>query len=84
MCIGVPAKVVSIDEASQTAIVDSAGREHQASLMMLDQSVKPGDYLLIQVGGFAVEVIEPEQAEQALALQQALAEGDYERASQLY
>jgi len=84
VCIGVPAKVVEIDAEGMSATVDTAGKRHQVSLMMMEQTASIGDFLLIQVGGFAVEIIAPEQAEQALALQRAMAEGDFERAAQLY
>ncbi|WED21724.1 HypC/HybG/HupF family hydrogenase formation chaperone [Vibrio sp. JC009] len=84
MCIGVPAKVITVSEDGMSATVDAENKNYPVSLLMLEQEVTPGDYLLIQVGGFAVEVVEREEAEKAIALQQALAEGDFERAAKLY
>ncbi|MGF1757816.1 HypC/HybG/HupF family hydrogenase formation chaperone [Photobacterium sagamiensis] len=65
MCIGVPSQVVALGD--QTATVDSLGQQRDVSLLMLDEPVAIGDYLLIQVGGFAVEKIAPEDAQEALA-----------------
>lgn len=84
MCIGVPVRVVSVSDDGLTAKVVSRGEEHQLNLMMLDDRVNEGDYLVAQVGGFAVEKLEASEAEQALALIGALEEEDYERATKLY
>ncbi|MDG3084585.1 HypC/HybG/HupF family hydrogenase formation chaperone [Vibrio hannami] len=84
MCIGVPAKVISISEDGNSAIVDAENKDYPISLLMMDDEVHVGDYLLIQVGGFAVEKVEPDEAVKAIELQKALAEGDFERAAELY
>jgi hydrogenase expression/formation protein HypC len=84
MCIGVPVQVSAVSNDGQSATVEYNGQSQLVSLMMLEQTVAVGDYLVIQVGGFAVEKLAPEQAVKAIALQQALAEGDFERAAQLY
>lgn len=84
MCIGVPVQVQSIDDDKLSATVGDADNLRRVSLMMLDEPVDVGDYLLIQVGNFAVEKIEKEQAIKAIALQKALAEGDFTRAAELY
>ena len=72
MCIGIPSKVLSLN--GQMAEVDSAGEIKHVSLILMDEEVKVGDYLLIQVGNFAVEVIDPERAESALTYMQELVE----------
>lgn len=65
MCIGVPSRVLAVDAGM--ARVESLGQERQVSLLLMDEAVEPGDYLLIQVGDFAVEKIPPAQARDALA-----------------
>ncbi len=55
MCIGIPSKVVAINE--QVAEVEALGETRQVSLILMSETVKLGDYLLIQVGNFAVEMI---------------------------
>lgn len=84
MCIGVPTKVQHVSDDKLSAIVGNSQSTETVSLMLLDDEVKVGDYLLIQVGNFAVEKIEETQALKAIELQQALAEGDFKRASELY
>lgn len=72
MCIGIPSKVLEVND--QMAVVDAAGEVKSVSLILMDEEVKVGDYLLIQVGNFAVEIIEPERAKQALIYMQELAQ----------
>lgn len=61
MCIGLPSRVVALN--GQIATVEALGETRDVSLILMDEEVKLGDYLLIQVGNFAVEIIEPERAQ---------------------
>lgn len=72
MCIGIPSKVVSIE--GEVAVVDCAGESKTVSLILMSEQARVGDYLLIQVGNFAVEIIDPERAEMALAYLDELAQ----------
>lgn len=65
MCIGVPSRVIALDGLMAT--VESLGQTREVSLILMGEEVTIGDYLLIQVGNFAVEIIEPQRAEEALA-----------------
>jgi hydrogenase expression/formation protein HypC len=67
MCLAIPSKIVEIDEKTKTAIVDTLGVKRKVSLMLLNEPVKIGDYVLIHVG-FAMEKIDPEEAEKSLSL----------------
>jgi hydrogenase expression/formation protein HypC len=53
----------------------------EVSLLLMNEDVAVGDYLLIQAGGFAFERVEAERAEEALALMRELMEqgGDARR-----
>ena len=64
MCLAVPMKVAEIFE--NTAICEVDGVRREASLMMLD-GVSIGDYVLLHAG-FAIEKIDPEEAEKTLAV----------------
>lgn len=64
MCIGVPSRVVALDGLMAT--VESLGQRRDVSLILMDGTVALGDYLLIQVGNFAVEKIDPQHARDAL------------------
>lgn len=65
MCIGLPSKVIELND--QVAVVEALGETRQVSLILMNEPVALGDYLLIQVGNFAVEKIEPQRAKEALA-----------------
>jgi hydrogenase expression/formation protein HypC len=65
MCLAVPMKIISIDGESMVAEIDGVRRE--ASLMMLNEEVLVGDYVLIHAG-FAISRLDAEEAEETLEL----------------
>ncbi len=72
MCLGVPMKVVSID--NDIAICEIDGVRREASLMMVE-NVAVGDFVLIHAG-FAMEKLDEENARETLALfRQLVAQG---------
>ena len=71
MCLAVPSRVIATD--GLIATVDVEGEQRQVSLMLLDEAVALGDYLLVQAGGFAFERVDPQRAEEALLLMQEIA-----------
>ncbi|MFA6442651.1 MAG: HypC/HybG/HupF family hydrogenase formation chaperone [Sterolibacterium sp.] len=73
MCLAVPSRVVAID--GLTATVEAEGEQRNVSLMLLDDDVALGDYLLIQAGGFAFERVDKQRAMEALRLMQEIAVG---------
>lgn len=72
MCLAVPSKVTAID--GDMATVEAFGETRQVSLLLMPETVALGDYLLIQVGGFAFERVDPERAEESLRLMRELME----------
>ena len=71
--MAIPSKVIAID--GMTATVECFGQQREASLLLMNESVALGDFLLLQAGGFAFEKIDPQQAEKSLEyLAQVLAE----------
>lgn len=71
MCLAVPSLVVAID--GLTATVEAEGEQRNVSLMLLDDEVVLGDYLLIQAGGFAFERVDAQRAEESLSLMREIA-----------
>lgn len=65
MCVGVPMKVVSIEGDQAVTEVDGVKRE--ASLMLLDQQVAVGDFVIVHAG-FAISKLDEEEARETLAL----------------
>ena len=69
MCLGVPGRIVSIEDG--TAVVDFWGVQRKVRLDVLDEPVTPGDYVLNHVG-FAIRRIPPESIAETLALYEIL------------
>jgi hydrogenase expression/formation protein HypC len=70
MCLAAPSLVLEVSDGM--ALTECFGQTRWVSLMLLDEAVAVGDYLLIQAGGFAFERLEPGRAHEALALMQEL------------
>lgn len=64
MCLAVPGKVIAIEGAF--ARVDVEGNVREAGIRLVPD-VKVGDYVLIHAG-FAVEIVDPQAAEETLAI----------------
>ncbi|CAA7625738.1 Hydrogenase expression/formation protein HypC [Candidatus Terasakiella magnetica] len=75
MCMAVPSRIVAMENGSAT--VEAFGALRTTSLMLLDEQVQVGDYVILGAGGnFAAEKVEPERALEALAyLTEILASG---------
>jgi hydrogenase expression/formation protein HypC len=84
MCIGIPVKVLRLLADGVTAVVAARDEQQTINLMLLEENVEVGDYLVIQVGGFAVEKMTSQQATNAIDLIRALEEGEFQRANELY
>jgi hydrogenase expression/formation protein HypC len=65
MCLAIPARVVELSGADM-AVVDLGGVRKEVSLALVED-VAVGDYLIIHVG-FALNKLDPEEAEKTLAL----------------
>ena len=64
MCLGVPAKVVSID--GSIAVAEMGGVQYPVSLMLMED-VMVGDLVLVHAG-FVIEKVDPEEAAETLRL----------------
>ena len=65
MCLAIPVKVVELREGDQ-AMVDVGGVRMEISLALVD-GIAVGDYVILHVG-FAIQKLDPEEAEKTLAL----------------
>ncbi len=62
MCLSIPSKVVEISEDKTMCTVDTMGVKREASmLMMQDQDLKVGDYVLLHIG-FVMDKIDEKEA----------------------
>lgn len=75
MCMAIPSRVVAID--GSIATVEAFGQTRQTSLLMLEQPVAVGDYLVLGAGGhFAADKVDAETAREAIAfMAQAMTDG---------
>ena len=66
MCLAAPSKVIEVRDG--IALTECFGQQREVSLLLMEDDVAVGDYLLIQAGGFAFERVEAALAEESLAL----------------
>ena len=66
MCLALPAKIMTIDEASDMATVALGEVKKEVSIALIEDA-KINDYVLIHVG-YALNKISPEEAERTLQL----------------
>ena len=78
MCLAAPSRVLEVRNGM--AVTECFGQVREVSLLLMDEDISVGDYLLIQAGGFAFERVEQQRAEEALELMKAFMEqGDSAR-----
>lgn len=65
MCVGVPMQVISIE--GDLAMTEVDGVKREANLMLLDQEVTVGDFVIIHAG-FAISKLDQEDARETLAM----------------
>jgi hydrogenase expression/formation protein HypC len=65
MCLGVPMQVVNINGTDIVAEIDGVKRE--ASLMILDDEVVVGDFVIVHAG-FAISKLDEQEARETLAM----------------
>jgi len=70
MCLAAPSRVIEV--RAGMALTECFGQTREVSLLLLQEKVMVGDYLLVQAGGFAFERIDPARAQESLALMQDL------------
>lgn len=70
MCLAIPAEVVQIEGEMATVRVGEALRK--ASLMLLPDAARLGDYVIVHAG-FALHKVDPDEARESLRLLRELA-----------
>jgi hydrogenase expression/formation protein HypC len=65
MCLGIPAKIVKVNDGFAT--VDMAGVQRDISTLLLEEPPLIGDYVLVHVG-FAISKLSQKDAEETLML----------------
>jgi hydrogenase expression/formation protein HypC len=65
MCVGVPSKIIKIEDSM--AIVEVLGAQREVSLLLLDEEAQVGDYVIVHAG-FAIKKIQEDEAHENLEL----------------
>lgn len=66
MCLAIPSRIVSLHGLSAT--VECFGITRPCNLMLIGDEAKLGDYVLLQAGGYAYEIVDEARAQETLAL----------------
>jgi hydrogenase expression/formation protein HypC len=75
MCLGIPGKIVEIDNGSgiMMGVVDFGGVRREVCLEYIADQVDIGDYAVIHVG-FAISKVDEEEAQKAFEILQQMSE----------
>ena len=63
MCLGIPSKIIKIEDSK--AIVDVYGAQREISLLVLEEPVEIGDYVIVHAG-FAIQKLRQDVAKETL------------------
>ncbi|WP_139546478.1 HypC/HybG/HupF family hydrogenase formation chaperone [Helicobacter pylori] len=69
MCLAIPSKVVAIKD--NVALLETLGVQREASLDLMGESVKVGDYVLLHIG-YVMSKIDEKEALESIELYQEM------------
>ncbi|GAA7203768.1 HypC/HybG/HupF family hydrogenase formation chaperone [Helicobacter pylori] len=69
MCLAIPSKVIAIN--NNVALLETLGVQREASLDLMGESVKVGDYVLLHIG-YVMSKINEKEALESIALYQEM------------
>ncbi|WRG40760.1 HypC/HybG/HupF family hydrogenase formation chaperone [Helicobacter pylori] len=71
MCLAIPSKVIAIKD--NVALLETLGVQREASLDLMGESVKVGDYVLLHIGYVMSKIDEKEALESIELYQEVIA-----------
>ncbi|MGL2359857.1 HypC/HybG/HupF family hydrogenase formation chaperone [Helicobacter pylori] len=69
MCLAIPSKVIAIND--NVALLETLGVQREASLDLMGESVKVGDYVLLHIG-YVMSKMDEKEALESIALYQEM------------
>ncbi len=69
MCLAIPSKVIAIN--NNVALLETLGVQREASLDLMGERVKVGDYVLLHIG-YVMSKIDEKEALESIALYQEM------------
>lgn len=79
MCLAIPAKITEIKDEFATCQVGESDTFISVSLMLMEEDVAPGDFLIVHAG-FALRKLSPEDAHESLNVLRQMVEAQGEQA----
>ena len=67
MCLAIPAEILEINDGVANCKVGEGDTTVQASIMLMDEEVTVGDYIIIHAG-FALRKLDPKEAQETLKI----------------
>ncbi len=80
MCLAIPARVTEIKDDFATCRVGDSETFITVSIMLMEGTVEPGDYLIVHAG-FALRKLAPEDAEESLRILRQMVEAQGHQAA---
>ncbi len=69
MCLAIPSKVIAIN--NNVALLETLGVQREASLDLMGEPIKVGDYVLLHIG-YVMSKIDEKEALESIALYQEM------------
>ncbi|WRD23350.1 HypC/HybG/HupF family hydrogenase formation chaperone [Helicobacter pylori] len=69
MCLAIPSKIIAIKD--NVALLETLGVQREASLDLMGESVKVGDYVLLHIG-YVMSKIDEKEALESIELYQEM------------
>ncbi|GAA7463624.1 HypC/HybG/HupF family hydrogenase formation chaperone [Helicobacter pylori] len=69
MCLAIPSRVIAIND--NVALLETLGVQREASLDLMGESVKVGDYVLLHIG-YVMSKIDEKEALESIELYQEM------------
>ncbi|WRA31471.1 HypC/HybG/HupF family hydrogenase formation chaperone [Helicobacter pylori] len=69
MCLAIPSKVIAIND--NVALLETLGVQREASLDLMGESVKVGDYVLLHIG-YVMSKMDEKEALESIELYQEM------------
>lgn len=69
MCLAIPSKVIAIN--NNVVLLETLGVQREASLDLMGESIKVGDYVLLHIG-YVMSKIDEKEALESIALYQEM------------
>ncbi|GHR77040.1 hydrogenase assembly protein HupF [Helicobacter pylori] len=69
MCLAIPSKVIAIND--NVALLETLGVQREASLDLMGESVRVGDYVLLHIG-YVMSKIDEKEALESIELYQEM------------